>query len=328
MALEATTAGSLDRHVRWLGDIRLEENDTVINVLTRVNLDRDGGFLVADEQENQIRAYAPGGQLRRHFGRQGGGPKEFVFLHRAMRLGSGQVLGVDYQGKGVVFDSTGSTEIHGFTAPVAPVQFARLVNDTLLMLGGKATPRRGAATNARLHLWNLARDTVARSFFAPPIAGRAHVLAANVGGFVGADVHHDSVAAVFALTDTIYFFRLDGRKLGQLPIPFRHFRPLAEGGALPGHNSSVVQAREWVGTYSMVSDVFWLRDGGFLVQYQDRVGSTPHWRLLRMRADGTPVFEVVGTPLLMAVDPRDDTLYFMKPGSLTAETWSRARLAG
>jgi hypothetical protein len=327
MALAAETPGGLDGHLRWLGDIRLEENDTVVNVLARMNLDRRGGFLVADEQENQIRAYAPDGRLLRHFGRKGSGPKEFVFLHGAMRLETGQVLGVDYQGKGVVFDSTGATALHTFIAPVAPVQYVRLVNDTLVLLGGRATPRRGRRTDARLHLWNLARDTVVRSFFAPPIVGRAHTLAANVGGFVGADVRHDTVAAVFALTDTIYFFRLDGRKLGQIPIPFQHFRPLSERGPLPGQDAGVVQAHEWAGSFSLVSDVFWLRDGGFLVQYQDRVGSAPHWRLLRMRRDGTRVFDAFDTPMLLAVDPRDDTLYFTKPGSLTADVWSRATLA-
>ena len=321
------TAGNLDRYVSWLGDIQLEENDTVINVLPRMNLDHAGGFLIADEAENQVRIYASDGRLLHHFGRKGSGPKEFVFLHGAMRLGSAEVLAVDYQGKGVVFDSTGATADHTFLAPIAPVQFVRLVNDTLLLLGGKVIPRRGQQTNARLHLWNLARDTIVRSFFTPPITGRAHTLAATTGGFIGADVRHDTVAAVFMLMDTIYFFQLDGRKLGQIPIPFQHFRPLSEDVSVPGPNSSEVEGHEWIGTFSMVSDIFWLRDG-FLVQYQDRAGKVPHWRLLRMRRDGTRVFDVVGTPMLLAVDPRDETLYFAKPGSITANAWSRGRLRG
>ncbi len=320
--------GSLDRHVSWLGNVQLEENDTVVNVLARVNLDRGGGYLVADEQENQIRVYGPTGQLRGHFGRKGSGPKEFVFLHGAMRLSTGEVLGVDYQGKGVLFDSTGATAVKTFAAPVAPVQFVRLVDDTLVLLGGKGIPGRGRPAGTRLHLWNLRRGEVTRSFFTPPIAGRAHTLAANVGGFVSADLHRDSVAAVFALSDTIYVFGQNGgtAEPRKLPIPFQHFRPLSESRPIPGDAASVVEAHEWVGSYSMVSDVFWLRDGGFLVQYQDREGSTPHWRLLRMRADGTRMWEEVGTPMLLAVDPRDETLIFMKPGSLTADAWALARL--
>jgi hypothetical protein len=325
-ALAAENTSTLDRYVRWRADIHLQENDTVINVLARVSVDPHRGFLVADEQEDQIRAYAPDGRLVRHFARKGYGPKEFQYLHAALRTSTGQVVAVDYEGKGAVFDSVGGEAVHTFRAPVSPVQFARLVNDTLLLLGGKATPRLGHATDARLHLWSLAHDTVVRSFFAPPIAGRAHALAASVGGFVGADLHGDTIAAAFALSDTVYLFALDGRKLGQLAIPFRHFRRLEEGNRLPDHNSGVVQVHEWLGSYSMVSDVYWLRDGGFLVQYQDRVGSVPHWRLLRMRRDGTRVFDVVGTPNLLAVDPADDALYFVKPGSLTPDVWSRATL--
>lgn len=320
--------GSLDRYVDWGATIPLEENDAVVNVLTRVSMDRDGGYLVADEQENQVRVYSPTGQLRRHFGRKGQGPKEFVFLHGAMRLGTGEVLAVDDQGKGVLFDSTGATAVQTFAAPVAPVQFVRLVNDTLVLLGGKGIPGRGRPAGTRLHLWNLRRGEVAQSFFSPPVAGRAHTLAANVGGFVGADIHRDSVAAVFALSDTIYVFGLNGNTAQprKIPIPFQNFRLLSESRPIPGDNAGVVEAHEWVGSYSMVSDVFWLRDGGFLVQYQDREGSTPHWRLLRMRADGSRAWEVMGTPMLLAVDPRDETLIFTKPGSLTADAWRLARL--
>jgi hypothetical protein len=324
---EAQRAGALDRYVRWLGDVTLQENDTVINVLPMVTLDGGGGFVVADRQENQIRIYRPDGRLVRHFGREGSGPKEFGGLRGAMRLNSGEVVGIDIQGKGVVFDSTGGTAIHTFTAPVWPLHYVHLVDDTLLLLGGKAAPRGGRAPEGRLHLWSLAHDTMVRSFFSPRIAGRAHELAASVGGFPGADIRHDTIAAVFMLSDTLYFFGLDGRKLRQLPIPFLHFRPLKEGHRLIDNNSTPVERREWLGTFSMVSDVFWLRDGGFLVQYEDRVGVTPHWRLLRMRRDGTRVFDVIGTPHLLAVDKNDDRLYFTKPASLTANVWACAKLA-
>jgi hypothetical protein len=324
---DAQRPGALDRYVRWLGEISLEENDTVINVIPFVKLDGRGGFLVSDQQENQIRAYRPDGKLVRHFGRSGSGPKEFTGLRGAVPMASGAVLALSDDGRGVVFDSMGGTALHTFTVPLFPIQHIRLVSDTLLLLGGKALPQRGRAREGRLHLWSVTHDTLVRSFFTPRIEGRAHTLAATVAGFVGSDTRNDTVAAVFMLTDTLFFFSLDGRKLGQLPIPFQHFRPLGEGGRLIDNNSTMVERREWLGTFSMVSDVFWLRDGGFLVQYQDRVGLTPHWRLLRMRRNGTRVFDVVGTPQLLAVDRRDDTLYFMKPGSLTANVWSRAKLA-
>jgi hypothetical protein len=325
VASEHDGAGALDGVIRWGRDIRLEENDDVVNVLVRMNLDPRGGFVVADEEENQIRHYDPQGRLRGHKGRKGGGPGEFEYLHRALPLRSGGFLGFDTFYRGALFDSAGGVT-RTFQTPVGPLHDARLVDDTLVLLAGDV-PRRGpTAPRPRLHLWNVQRGRLVRSFFVPPVHGRAHVLAANTAGFMATDVRHDTIAAAFALTDTVYFFGLDGRPLRKVPIPFRHFRRLSEGGRLPGPNSGVVAAREWLASFSLISHLFWLRDGTLLVQYQDRMGAEPHWRLLRMTADGAPLFEIVGTPYLLEVDRRTDELYFQKPGSPTPDVWTLATL--
>src|SRR3954471_25026938 len=70
----------LDRHVAWGRSVTLEESDDVVNVLIRANLDPRGGFLVADEQEDQVRRYGPDGRLLFTFGRRGAGPREFTGL--------------------------------------------------------------------------------------------------------------------------------------------------------------------------------------------------------------------------------------------------------
>jgi hypothetical protein len=323
---EAEPDGSaLDRAVRWGRDIHLQETDQVVNVLVRMNLDPRGGFVVADQQENQIRHYDARGRLRAHVGGTGGGPAEFGALHRALPLSSGGFLGIDSYQRGVEFDSAGGV-VRTFRTPVGPLHDARLVNDTLLLLGGDIPRRKPSPLRPRVHLWNLARGSLVRSFFVPPVHGRAHELAAEVAGFVATDVRHDTVAAAFALTDTVYFFDLNGRPLRKVPIPFRHFRRLVEGRPVPGHSSSVVAAREWIGSFSLLSHVFWLRDGTLLVQYQDRIGTEPHWWLLAMTAAGAPLFEAVGTPYLIEVDRATDDLYFQKPGSPTPDVWTLARL--
>ena len=317
---------SLDAYVRWQGDVPLEENREVVNVLVRMNLDPRGGFLVADEQEDQVRRYDAAGRLLAHFGRKGYGPREFTYLHRALRLRSGGILAVDDNYRIAVFDSTGAAVSRTFRTDVSPLHAARVVNDSLLLLGGQVRDRRAAPPGTRLHLWNLRTGTPVRHFFTPAVRGRAHVIAAATAGFVAADVRGDTVAAAFALTDTLYFFGLDGRRLGAVPIPFRHFRRLSENRPVPSQLAGLTAARAWVGSFSMISDVFWLRDGTFLVQYQDRVGSEPRWRLLRMRRDGTPLFEAVGTPYLMQVDPATGVLYFQKPGSAVPNVLSLAVL--
>ena len=319
---------NLDAFVRWQGDIRLEESRDVVNVIIRVELDPRGGFLATDEQEDQVRRYDPGGRLLAHFGQKGNGPGEFTFLYRAFRLPSGEILALDTYNRAAVFDSAGRAVVRTFRTPMDQLRTARMIGDSMLLLGGVVPATRGVSPATRLHLWNLRTGAFSRHFFAPPVRGRAHALAAATAGFVAADVHGDTVAAAFALTDSLYFFSLDGRKLGAVAIPFRHFRRLSEDRPIPGPNAEVVDAREWIGSFSMISDLFWMRDGTFLVQYEDRVGSEPRWRLLRMRRDGTVLFEAVGTPYLLQVDPATGVLYFQKPGSPVPNVWSRAVLAG
>jgi len=320
----ADAGGGLDRVVRWGRDIRLEENDQVLTVFVHMERDPRGGFLVADQSENQIRRYDRNGRLLGHFGRRGEGPGEFSVLIHALPTRSGGVLAFNAFDRGTVFDSTGRVE-RTLRVPLESLYQARLRDDTLVLLAGDLPQRTPSPDRARLHVWSLPRGKVVRSFFQPRVRGRAHEWAANVAGIVAMDVRHDTVAAVFAISDTVYFFDRDGRALRKVPIPFRHFRPVSERRRLP-QQDDIVAAREWVGTFSFICSVWWLRDGTLLVQYQDRVGIEPHWRLLAMTGEGASLFDVVETPYLIQVDPATDVLYFQKPQSPVPNVWTEATL--
>jgi len=319
----ADEAGGLDRFVRWGRDIALEENDEVLNVQVQMNLDPRGGFLVADAAENQIRRYDRNGKLLTHFARKGEGPGEFSVLARALPTRSGGILAFNAFARGAVFDSAGRVE-QTFRIPMESLYETRLLDDTLVLLAGPLIGE--SPERARLHVWNLANSKVVRSFFQPRVRGRAHEFAASTTGIVSMDVRHDTVAATFAISDTVYVFDLNGRMLRKVPIPFRHFRPVSERRRLPRPEEGMVAAREWVGSFSFITRVFWLRDGTLLVQYQDRVGIEPHWRLLGMTAEGAPLFELLDTPRLIQVDPDAGVLYFQKPGSLLPNALSEATL--
>jgi hypothetical protein len=314
----------LDQHVAWGRAITLEENDGVVNVLIRASLDPRGGFLIADEQENQVRRYDPRGRLLFSFGQRGAGPREFTGLNRAVRLSSGDLVAIDAFSHGAVFDSAGGALKRTFRVPVSPVKSAYLLNDSLLLLGGLLPAARGADPEARLHLWNLRANRLGGSFF--PVHGttQAHRFAASTAGLLGASVRGDTLAAVFALSDTVYLFDFAGRRAGTVPLRaegLRRFDPSMR----PPH-MDMVSAREWFGRFSLVSDVYWLRDGSFVVQYQDRVGVEPQWRLVHLARDGRRLFESKDTPYLVAVDPATDELWFVRPGSPTPNAWTSARL--
>jgi hypothetical protein len=153
----------LGQQVTWERSIALQENQAVVNVLIRVSASPDQ-FLISDEQEDQIRRYDRSGRLLAAFGRRGNGPGEFTYLTNASRTPSGAVVAVDALSRGALFDSTGKV-LRTFRVPVAPVKFATVVDDTLLLLGGTVPPGSGVDPDARLHLWNLRTNRLARSFF-------------------------------------------------------------------------------------------------------------------------------------------------------------------
>jgi hypothetical protein len=317
----------LDGIVHWQDEIELEENDTVLTVYPRMRLEPGGGFLVSDAGENQIRMYAADGRLLRHFAREGNGPREFRFIQRAARLPSGGVVGLDMANKGTVFDSTGTEVVHTFRPRVGPAHDFVVLDDSTLLIAGQVRGLTPRGAEARLHVWDLRRDTLLHSFFSPVVEGEAALLAANTVGFVSAAVRGDTIAAVFSLSDTVYLFRTDGTPLRKVPMPVAGFRRITARHAVPGGRGGVVEAREWIGSFSLVADLFWTGDGDFLVQYQDRVGTESHWRLLGMGPDGTRRFEATDTPHLLDVDRATGDLYFVKPGAPTPNVWARGVLA-
>lgn len=310
---------TLDQVVTWVDEITLEETPEVINVNPQVRTDTEGRFLVADPREAQIRIYAADGQLNRHFGSKGDGPREFRSLTAAVRMPSAAILATDFSGKIAIFDSTGTNVIYSGRSPVGPIFDVEPLSDTLVLLGGRMPGKRKAPI---LHMWRPGSDLLLHSFFIPPVPADLETEALTVGG-VDAAIRGDTVAAVFSSIDTIYLFSPDGTPRGKIAIPFRNFRlPVTK---MPSRPTSEEFA-EWLESFSLISRLFWMEDGSFLVQYVDRADTESLWRLLHMTRDGKPIFELKDTPRLLAAD-EDRRLYFVKPTSLTPNKWSIATLA-
>ena len=134
----------------------------------------------------------------------------------------------------------------------------------------------------------------------------------------------DTLAAVFALTDTVYLFDVRGRLLERVPIPFLGFRRPSE--PMP-KLASLDEYRKWASGFSAISQVFWLADGSFLVLYFDTDGVAPRWRLHHMSRGGRRRFEILDSPQLLAASPAGGSLYFVAPGAETPASWTVGSLA-
>lgn len=317
----AVAPTDLAAFLAWGVPVELEENDRVINVTPRVTLDPRGGFLVADGREAQVRRYAADGDLQRVIGRKGSGPGEFRQLSSVHRLPDGRIVAAEMGGKVSVFDEHGVKLLHARQAPVAPLYDADVLDARHLLLAGR---RIGTGGTALVHVYDVETGAITRSFFGVP---RHEPELAGGYAFAGtADVvaRGDTVAAVFALSDSIYLFGPTGAELGRVAIPFERFRRLTR--PMPTSGATVEAFRAWGETFSAVSHLYWLRDGSFLVQYFDMKGVEPQWRLLHMDRSGRRLFEGVDTPKLLAAGGAADELVFVHPAAEAPNVWVSARL--
>jgi len=228
----------------------------------------------------------------------------------------------DFDGRLAFFDSAGQKVVHTARARLALIYHIAVINDSLVAFGGR---EEAANNDDMLHVWNLRRDSMVVHAFNVP-APRGYEVAYGVSGLTTVSTHGDTVAAVFALKDTIYLFRPDGRPLGRIPFQFRAFRPLRKP-APDVEDPTDKRFRQWQQSYSVATGIFWLTDGSFLIQYFDRVGTTtPEWRLAHVDRNGRSLAEVVGSSHMIGMLP-GDSLVFQKPGSDTPNVWSIGTIA-
>lgn len=302
----------------------VEENDAVVNVNPSLIVDPRGGFLVVDVGESQIRRYEDDGRLLWHAGQRGQGPGEFMSATVVGRMPSGDVVAGERNGRLTFFDSAGRRVLRTAETRLSQMEEMVVVDDTTLLLSGVGP---GGIAGPRLHLWSTARDTLTASFFSP-FSHQRNRAAASVAGYVQAAVRNGAIATVFASSDTVYFFTLDGRSDGQVPLRSAHFRP-APAQEPERTITNPRERAEWVSAFDFVADVAWLPDGSLLVGYQsvdaDRA-LTRRWHLLGMTRDGRRTFESRDYARLLGTDPRSGDVYLVDPSSEAPNQWSVARV--
>jgi hypothetical protein len=302
-----------------LGRIELMEREDAFVVDPRVTLDPQGGFLVADSRELQVRRYNEDGKLVANFGRKGSGPGEFQHLSAVVRVNHDSLLVADMSGQLSSFDADGEFA-RRVDSNIAPLYDMAAWDDTLVILAGRTRGGKGL-----IHLWNSRTDRLVRSLLdvTPPSAEFAGAFA--FAGTSDATVRGDTIAAVFALADTVFLFHPSGRTIEKIQIPFRHFRPLRE--PMPRSGSHLDAFRAWSETFSSISSVFWASDGSFLIEFYDMEGMEPRLSVLHMDRRGGFLSEHNGTPRLLAAARSAPLVYFAENEALVPNVWAVGRLA-
>lgn len=323
---EAGRAPGFSEVIQPIRSLQVEETTEVVTINPLLSFSPAGSILVTDWAEGQVRLYDPAGRLRASFGKKGDGPKQFRYALTAVPMPDGRVYAFDSFDRIEVLDAGSLSHVATVPTRFSPAYTAIPLDSTRMLVAGRTDVRPkppGDEAQPMLHVWDVRRNAVVRSFFTPRVPP-ARRRAAAVAGVTSAALRGDTIAALFAISDTIFFFDRGGRELGKLPVPYAHFR--AADATPPRIGTNAFAAAKWAQTFSVATQLVWLANGDFLIQYQDREGPHTRWSLLRMSRDGTRVFEIADTPRLLGSSPAGE-LYFAKPEPAKANQWTVARFA-
>lgn len=307
--------------IEWTDAIHVFENDTVVNVMPVVTLDPQGGYLVADEQENKIRRYRADGSLVWQRGRRGGGPGETQVAKGAVRAGpSGQVVAADENGRLIVLDSAGE-HLRTLQLPITRVTgIAALPGDpTGILITGRGTT---SESPPHVHVFNLETDSLVHSFFNPWGMGPSSMLAQTLG-YVVATTMGDTIAVAYAPIDSIFYFNRSGERIGAVWIPSEGFRvPVDPSGTAIGDARARAQ---WLSTFETISHLVWLKDGALIVSYKTlgMRGATWHW--VAMTPTGDLLAEHTDASRLLTSTDDPDAALLVHPDADAPNIWATLR---
>lgn len=294
--------------------LELEENIDVINVDPWFTADPTGGLLAADFRESRIRRYDSEGRLQWQIGRPGLGPGEFGPVLAVARISGDTLLAAEMTGKMSLLVEDSLRVLR-----VLPPYPGGLIEELDLLPSGEVLVsgrwRSGAASEGLLRVLDPTTGKVMSSFFTPSVADHLRRGAAQAG-WTTSDIRGDTVATMFAFSDTIYLYGTSGDLYQRIPV---HSRFVAATVSPEDFDGPV----GWLRHHSQFSEIEWLPDGRFLIQYlggtSDSPSVTPEMRyhVLLVERDGTPLVEITDNPRFYAIDG-EGNIYFQDPAAMTA----------
>lgn len=297
-----------------VGEIRLEEAGEHLVAMPRMTLDPRGGWIYWDQQSGDIRLYDPVGRLRNAFGRKGEGPGEFQRVVGAVRLGDGRIAALDDRGRISVWTAAGDSLVDDFNCGVSvPRGLVALGTDQVVVYGRPQARGTEDFTAPVLHLVSVAGRKETDSFFQPPLTASTFTAARGVESPPPL-VRNDTVFVALVPFDSLWAVAANAPH-GQRSIPIRSPAILATPAPEMAAQGRA-QYHAWVGEATFPGRFAGLPDGGWLIQTWGLRADGPVRGLTRLDKSGELVWEVAGTPELLAVHPTTGDILLWNPSSL------------
>lgn len=320
-------AQAFEEVVSWHGSLTLEEPQGVFTVEPRVRLDPQGGFIVTDFDEGEVRFYSKEGALTSRFGERGSqGPQALTGPAAAIALPSGEILVPEVlNGNVSVFTREGELVEEYRTVVAQGTNRLRLLPDGSVLLIGSKTMSPGA--HPLLHRFDPKTGTTTASFFPHPVPlGEYGGYLFGIGDVAAADVRGDRIVAVFGLEPVLHVFDTDGQNQESVPLSLPNFEAVPD---ISGQVDSRQEFEDVTERHSQITDVFWLSEDVILLQYYDSVDFSTgrvQFNLAGVTRSGETLFDLANTPKLFAVDPETGNLFFSHPDHDFPNRWAVGRL--
>ena len=304
-------------HFRLVRKVELEEPPGVLNVAPSITVDPEGGALVADVRESQVRRYSLDGRLLLSFGKAGGGPGEFPSPPLiAIRAQNGEILVGDAEGGVSRFSGKGAFVKRHRLAP-GPIYSLVSYRNEVVVSAQRVVNNRMFL----LHRWRPGADSLGESFFKPNCSnGGRRIVATTGGAFLG--VKGDSLLVTFSMSDTLYLFANLGAPVAKRAIKMKSFT--YHDGEAPATSPQSPAFREWMKTGARVERAYPLVDGGVYVQYIRFGAEGPEWYLAHFSATNVRTMDFASGVQLLFLSPEGPV--FADPSTGSPSVWQVAAL--
>jgi len=284
----------------------LEQPENVARSFPLLYMDPQGGFLIADPPGNQVRVYSRTGELEDVFEGGSGKADSLREPSSAARLENGDIIAANaMSGRLVPIPIRHEEDVLPLETSLGRLRLLQVLEERKILIAG----RDAAYARNLLHIWDLSRGEIVKSFLPPPQHLDSNVVE-TIGRGAYAASRGDRFAAMHGMSDTLFFFDHAGTQLSSVPIPVEPF--LVPEGTLP-NIGSMAERREWIDQFTFLIDVFWIADDELILQWASGSGDHSVYGLVGMDTTGRQIWSTAGTPLLRGV--RDDEFFFQDPNS-------------